>query len=130
MEDANSVTQSIERIWPEGGWLRRNWKVLASTVATAIVTSGGWLASKSFDAGMNKSESAKLAEKLDSLAGDVKRANESLESVKTDLNTVKTEQAVMKSQVSDVHDWKEKVTGVADSTPIARLTPQGHRTRH
>jgi len=68
MDDNHSTTQSIAQLWPVGAWIRRNWRVIASVLASAVITSGGWLASMAFNAGKHASEDAALVAKIDEMA--------------------------------------------------------------
>lgn len=105
-------------------YTRSHWKIILSSVATAIITSGGWLAAKSFDAGKRMSDDATLVRKIDDMASDIKRQGEQQAEANLHLARMDEHMTSIDGHIHDLEDWRN-----GKGVPVFS-TNQGHRAKH
>lgn len=105
-------------------YTRTHWKVILSSVATAIVTSGGWLATKSFDAGRRMSDDATFMLKFNEMASDVKKQGEKQSEMNLHLAHMDEHMTSIDGHVNGLEAWRN-----GEGVPVFSTKP-GHRAKH
>lgn len=105
-------------------YTRDNWKVILSSFATALITSGGWLAAKSFDAGKHMSDDVTFMAKFNELAADVKKQGEKQSEMNLHLAHMDEHMTSIDGHVNGLESWRN-----GEGVPVFS-TKLGHRAKH
>jgi hypothetical protein len=123
-DDEHATTHVLKRVAPFWAWVRKYWPVLVSISGTSVV----WLVAQSFAVGGYQTEFRKIAQGLEDTNTQLSALKAKVDNLAENGPTVTNRDiAHVQSDVRELKEWKDKVTGVADTMTVPKF---GRREKH